>query len=506
MTTPSSVSPNAYCERLGVPVPDLDEVLDRKRLKLFHAVIVALLEHGAPMKLDELVERLLDADVYAPSGDMATSIQKAWHGLPPVVKDRDGRYALDVELDELRWMLYDLGVKERPAPTPRAEPPKPEIKEPGDDVPLTKEELDAALDKASYGAASTLRRVAAVLDAHGRTMPFLEVTDELKRLGWNLKLDDLKSLKKSELVLVDGDNKLSLRVESPDVPAMRRAIRKLAYPVLQRRAEEAIRKEQWKTYEVERRAKEEQAAREAEKLRRAVIRVFPESGDVKAAVILDVQERTLRTFVGEELAQFTKELAAYDVLVGLNPRDTLQALGVDGGRFKLIDLKPPQKTRQLNRSGRKLTITTEMLISGTVGISRALGDKKKTAAYLAKGDVGKLTRRLESDAKHLFAYWSYGVLHNHVNLQWGFLREGLGVSWALPGDKHVSTVLKEAASEGRRIDLVLGLSAPGWENPWSRARTFTVIKADMWAVTVSDGRETISVPHDEIQALRLTPG
>ena len=141
-----SVAPNTYCERLGVPVPDLDEVLDRKQMKLFHAVIVALLERGGPMKLDELVERLLDADVYSPIGDMATSIMKAWHGLPPVVKDRDGRYALDPEAEELRWLLHELGVKERAAP--RVEPPKPEIVQPGDEAPLTKEELDAALDKA----------------------------------------------------------------------------------------------------------------------------------------------------------------------------------------------------------------------------------------------------------------------------------------------------------------------------------------------------------------------
>ena len=140
---------------------------------------------------------------------------------------------------------------------------------------------------------------------------------------------------------------------------MRRAIRKLAYPVLRRRAEEATRTGELETYEAKRKEREEQEARDAAKLRRAVIRVFPDSGAVKAAVILDVQERTLRTFVGDELPTFTRELAAYDVLVGLNPRETLHALGIEAGRQKLIDLKPPRKTRQLNRSGRKLTITTE---------------------------------------------------------------------------------------------------------------------------------------------------
>ncbi len=490
-----------YCERLGIPVPDLNKVLDRKRHKLFHAVIIALLEHGEPMSLDQLVERMLDADVPAPSGDMAVSIQKAWHGLAPVVKDRDGRYALDQEAFELRILLTTLNLKAIP---PRAPAPKVEIEEPGDDVPLTTEEVEAALDKATYSAASNLRRVAALLDARG-SMSFLELADHIKRLDWRLQLTDLQHLKASALVAVTDEHVLSLRKTSPDVPALRRAIRKLAYPVLRRRAEERMRKEQWQAHEVKLREKDEHEAKQAATLKRAVIRVFPDPGDVKAAVILDVQARTLSTFVGD--SGFREALAAYDVLVGLNPRDTLHALGLDSGDYKLIDLKPPQKTRQLNRSGRKLTITTELLISGTVGISRALGDRKKTAAYLAEGEIGKLTRRLESDAKHLFAYWNYGVLHGHVNLRWGFVREGLSVYfWALPGDKSVREVLAQADKEGRQVDIVLGMSAPGWESPWSRAQTFTVIKVEDRVAHVSDGLEDLSVPFEEIQAIRLTPG
>ncbi len=51
-------------------------------------------------------------------------------------------------------------------------------------------------------------------------------------------------------------------------------------------------------------------------------------------------------------------------------RETLQAVGVDDAdRFRLVDLKPPQKTRRLNRQGRTLTITPELLITSTAGMS-----------------------------------------------------------------------------------------------------------------------------------------
>lgn len=42
---------NAYCDRLDIEVPDLEKVLHATNLKLFHLMIVALLERGGPMSL-----------------------------------------------------------------------------------------------------------------------------------------------------------------------------------------------------------------------------------------------------------------------------------------------------------------------------------------------------------------------------------------------------------------------------------------------------------------------
>lgn len=39
-------SENAYCESLGIPVPDLAKVRADKKPKLLHLMVVALLERG----------------------------------------------------------------------------------------------------------------------------------------------------------------------------------------------------------------------------------------------------------------------------------------------------------------------------------------------------------------------------------------------------------------------------------------------------------------------------
>ncbi len=205
----------------------------------------------------------------------------------------------------------------------------------------------------------------------------------------------------------------------------------------------------------------------------------------------------------ENVTELPEVLRRYDVLVGIGLRDALAALQLDPTGWQLVELDPPRKTRKLNKAGRTLKITTEMLIGSSVGISHAIGDPEKTAAWLAAGDYGKVTRRLESDAKHLYAYWRYGVLHGHVRLRWGFLDEALPVDWRLPGEPGLYEILAQARKENRAVDLVLGSSAPGWGDPWSRARRLRVVDHGPWEVTVNDGRQSFYVPSGEVQAVRL---
>ena len=258
---------------------------------------------------------------------------------------------------------------------------------------------------------------------------------------------------------MEGD-KLVLNPHSRDLPAMRSAVHGCVHPRLIRKAQQL----EWARGEVERDAKRgverQRQAGLAAGLRRAILHLVPSAVEPAAGVILDVEQRTFTSL--EDLPGATC-LAGFDVVIGLDVRNALLALGVDPGPFRLVDLGPPQKTMKINKSGRKLTIDTDLLMKGSVGMS--MGDPDRIARYLQEGDHRHLRARLESDAKSLYAYYMYGRLHGHVRLRWGFLDDSLAVEWRLPGEDSLHEILGQAEKDGREVEVVVG-SAPGWEEPW----------------------------------------
>ena len=320
----------------------------------------------------------------------------------------------------------------------------------------------------------------------------------------HLAADRVRSWR-SPLVSLDESGRLRLDRGAPDLGAMRQAVRKLARPVLLQHARQEqwakVRGEQETLLAEERRLQAQQAAR----LRRGVLRAVPEAEAPQAISLLDVGARSIRTFVGRELAAVAGVLADLDLLAGLRVRETLHGLGLDPDRWRLVDLKPPQKSRRINRRGRTLTITPELLISSTTGISRPLGEPARVAQYLAGGETGKLTRRLESDVKALHAFYRYGLLHHCVRLRWGFLDEMFPVDWALPGEPHLHEILEGAKAAGAPVDLVVG-SAPGWADPWSRARRGAILEVEPWQVTVRLDGEVWRLDRGDIQAVRVEEG
>ena len=494
---------NRYCERLGIAVPRVEDVAEPGTAKLFHLMVVALLELGAPMTLDEIAERLVAAGVVAHTGDVAYSLQKAWHGMEPVYRDGAGRFGLDLDARELRFLVHTLGLGQRAEPPPAA----PTLPVPGDDVPLSAEEIDAAFRDRWVTSLSWIRQAAAVLDARQTPMTAEEIEAFLAGLtNHRAKLGPRNGPGTSDLFLIDETGRFTRNLAAPGLFAMRRAIRKLSHPVLVERAQRAAREKHWAVRRAELDAEERRDAQIARGLRRAVVRVLPSDEDPAAAAVLDVDQRSIRTFIGRELTELAGVLEGFDVLAGLYIRDTLLALGLDADRFRVVDLKPPKKSRRLNRAGRTLEITPELLIAGTTGISHPFGEPEKVARYLSEGDHPKLERRLESDVKALHAFYQYGVLHGTVRLRWGFIDESLATEWALPGEVSLYQQLKAAGESGAAVELVVG-AAPGWTDPWSRAQRVRVVAVRFHDVLVAEdeGRTAFPLARDEIQAIRLAP-
>ena len=70
-------------------------------------------------------------------------------------------------------------------------------------------------------------------------------------------------------------------------------------------------------------------------------------------------------------------------------------LNVEAGERRLAELGPPQRTKQVNRRGRTLTITSTLLAQGSCGISHPYGDERTLREYMRRGEPTKLRRRLE---------------------------------------------------------------------------------------------------------------
>ena len=221
----------------------------------------------------------------------------------------------------------------------------------------------------------------------------------------------------------------------------------------------------------------------------------------EALVLVDVAERALDTFVGDEIGGAVERLAAYDIIAAIDVRTLLRTLRFEPGDRRLGELGPPQKTRTINRSGRALKITTSLLVQGSCGISLPFGDARKMRAYLTGGQPTKLRRRLEADAKSLYALYQYGRLHGTVRLRWGFLDERLPAPWVHRDEVTLYKLMNQACQRGVPLEIVVG-TAPGWADPWSRAQLAHVEK-DGWRSWLVDDDGYV-IHRDEIQLARLS--
>jgi hypothetical protein len=141
-------------------------------------------------------------------------------------------------------------------------------------------------------------------------------------------------------------------------------------------------------------------------------------------------------------------------------------------------------------------------VQASCGIGRPFGDERVLRGYLDSGERTKLRRRLEADAKSLFALYQYGRLHGSVRLRWGFLDEMIPALWVHRDEPMLYSPMDQAHALRVPLEVVVG-SAPGWTDPWARARLAWVQTEEIgwrsWLVD-GDGRE---LDRGEVQLARL---
>jgi len=219
-------------------------------------------------------------------------------------------------------------------------------------------------------------------------------------------------------------------------------------------------------------------------------------------VLVDVERRAITTLLGAAVAAAGEALAGYEIIAAVGVRALLRALAFESGERRLAELGPPQKTKQIGRRGRTLTITTKLLVQGSCGISRPFADEAVLSRYLREGEETKLRRRLEADAKSLFALYQYGRLHGAVRLRWGFDEEMLPAPWVHRDEPVLYDLIRSAGETGTPLVVVAG-SAPGWEDPWSRAQRVFVDERNPGYRAWLDDEQGFAIDSFDVQLARL---
>jgi len=493
---------NAYCEALGIQVPRLEQARDRPEANYYSLLIVALLERGKPITLQEAARRLEESGV-APADRAIASLKRCKPARAPVYRDGD-LYALDPHDDEADLWAFRLGL--RPPTVPRLRVVRPDLGPlPSPDEPLTARALDEAWREGVPNDWSAQRIAICVLDAHQTAMraedvlSFAHGRDRETRLA----ADSSRYWRPGAAVRAREDGLWELDRGHPAVRSARHAVRERIAAIrrwAEMRPDPAALEAGRKHFERRRRAHAERL----ERMKRVLIHAFPAKRP-EAVVLVDVGRRELTTFVGEEIAEAKERLADYEIIAAVEARALLRALGFEPGRRRLAELGPPQKTRQLNRRGRKLRITTSLLVQGSCGISRPFGSEEVLYRYLREGQSTKLRRRLEADARSLFALYQYGRLHGVVRLRWGFLDERIPAPWVHRDEETLYDLKARALELGAPLEVVVG-SAPGWADPWSRSRRAYVRRGEFYSQSWLVDDQGYEIHPADVQLARLTGG
>ena len=485
---------NPYCDALGIGIPQLEEAKDHPQANYYRLLIVLLLERGEPVTLQEAAARFEQAGV-APAAHALASLKRCKPARAPIYRDGD-HYALDPHDAETDLWVWRLGLRPSEAAMEpvdrRASEPLPTV-----DAPLTVAYLDDAWRDGVPRSWSPQRVVLCVLDAHGRAMdPEHVISFVAARSEWNpVPAKSADYWRRGAAIRAREDGTWALDPNHDALRSARQAVIDLIEIHRRWASDRAVIAANQVRLERERAAHTEELGR----MRRVLVHAFPASKP-EALVLVDVAERALHTFVGEEIGGAVEKLAAYDVIAAIDVRTLLRTFRFKAGDRRLGELGPPQKTKTINRSGRAIKLTTSLLVQGSCGISRPFGDEKKLRQYLAGGELPKLRRRLEADAKSLYALYQYGRLHGTVRLRWGFLDERLPAPWAHRDEVTLSKLIYQAYERRVPLEIVVG-TAPGWADAWSRAQLAHVEKEGWRSWLVDD--DGYMIHREEIQLARL---
>ena len=484
---------NIPCKILEIDVPRLEEVRNHREASPYSLLLVALLETGRPMTLEQVAKRFEQAGV-APFQKALKSIKRSRPGRAPVYRNGD-LYSLDPYDDELELWAFRLGLlPPRPSRYLTEEAPAQPLPAPGPvpdlDVLVTPAELEEAFAGASLQAWSSQRLACLLLEAHGEPMHRGQASALLSRLTpYHPLRKDRPNRWTNGGAIEDKEGHWKLYPEHAQVTAARKAMRELLTEVRAKRPQQEREKRRFAESKARYEERKEEKRRAYEALHRCLLYAFPSDQPVWI-VLLDLATREMSYFEQTEFSTLLSDLQSYDWIGALDVRPLLSRLGFEVGLRHLIELGPPQKTYAI--PGRQpLKITAYAMIRGCSNVTKPLGDEKKMLQYIKQGKELLLKRQLAKATRSIYGLYHYCKLHGAARVTRGDVEAMVPVPWVRRFEWRLHHLKEQALEHDLEIEAVLGPSL-SLDDPWRGSRRLRVFPIDRYDyLLVNQYREVI---------------
>lgn len=478
----TSESQNIYCQVLGIEVPSLAKVKDHREAITYSLLLVALLEAGGPLTLEQVAERFAAVGV-APYDRALKSLKRCRPGRPPV--HRNGElYALDPHNDELDLWAFRLGLRppkvQRPEPEPEPESEAEPEALPGPEVPVTLEELEEAFTGASLSVWSDQRLAILLMEASGETLDRQRASELLSRwvsnhgkFSWWRRWTNGAVLENDEGHWFWNDR------QSSQVIKARKALRQRLAKVRERPTRQLPSPAEWEAMTAQREARDAAERQVLESLRRCLLFAFPHR-DPGALLRLDVASREMRFFMAKDFAEAKADIESYDWIGALEVFALVDTLQIEVGARHLAELGPSQKTMAVYETGRPLQLSAELMIRSCSNLSQPLGNEKRMRQFLRQGKEAHLRNQMVKAMTGLFTLYTYCKTHGAARIRRGHVDERLRVPWVHHVEETLHDLKVRAFKEGLEIEVDIGPHA-SLTNPWRHTARLVVEPLGRWS-------------------------
>jgi hypothetical protein len=230
---------------------------------------------------------------------------------------------------------------------------------------------------------------------------------------------------------------------------------------------------------------------------RAVLRAFPVHSP-EAIAIADMTTRVTDTFVGpDEIPLAVERLRTYDVIAGIDIRNTLRCLRIDARRKWICELAV-HPGRSLGLANEPARTVIACVLTGTFGPESSQNDEAALAMCWRSGALHELRRRITEDARLLGCLFAFGRLHGEVFCARADRCLRVDVGWSHEIEDRLHSFIATSVLQKVPIEVTFGL-AP-FDAPFTNAQPAWAERIPSFHLLTQHGEE---LPTSAVTAARM---